>query len=71
MSAEPQHIPGIIEEYEGDARAIEEQLVQISWYMRGWSMDEMYNSTYSVRRAALKQIEDNIERVKTSGLALL
>jgi hypothetical protein len=60
-----------LKEYEQEAEALEEQLVQICWYMRGWSMHDAYNATPSIRKKALALIEKNIERTRESGIALL
>ena len=61
----------ILKEYEADAEALEEQLVQLCWYMRGWDLQTAYASTPSVRKKAMALIEKNIERTKESGLPLL
>lgn len=71
LSASADEIPLILKEYEHEAEALEEQLVQICWYMRGWSMEGAWASTPSVRKKAMALIEKNIERTKESGIALL
>jgi hypothetical protein len=64
-------IPTVLKEYEQEAEALEEQLVQICWYMRGWDMEAAYAITPSVRKKALSLIEKNIDRTRESGIALL
>lgn len=64
-------IPNVLKEYEQEAEALEEQLVQICWYMRGWDMQSAYMATPSIRKKALAMIEKNIDRTRESGIALL
>jgi hypothetical protein len=71
LSAEPAEIPLILKEYEQEAEALEDQLIHICWYMRGWDIHGAYASTPAIRKKAMAMIEKNIERTKETGLALL
>ena len=54
-----------------DARALEKQLIQIAFYMRGGvTLDQSYRLTNSQRRNALAFIEENIERTTKSGVMM-
>ena len=66
-----EEVPYILQEYVDDARAIEKQLVQITFYMRGGvDLDQAYRMTNTQRKYALKFIEENIERTNKSGIMM-
>ncbi len=55
-----------------DARAIEKQIFEICWYMRGGiSLTEAWQLSYDQRSTIMDIISANVERTKESGLALL
>ena len=61
----------VLQEYVDDARALEKQLIQIAFYMRGGCpLDQAYRLSNSQRRNTLKFIEENIERTNKSGVMM-
>ena len=71
MSA-PQEINEYIKSLHEESRAIKQQVFEICWYMRGGiTLAEAYTLSYDDRAYIHKLIEQNIERTKESGLALL
>lgn len=71
LGTPPEDIPYILQEYVDDARALEKQLIQIAFYMRGGCpLDQAYTLTNSQRKNALAFIEENIERTQKSGIMM-
>ena len=71
MGTSPEGVTEILQEYASDARAIEQTLVRITWYMRGGvNIDQAYRMTYRQRKYALRLIEENIERTSKSGIMM-
>jgi hypothetical protein len=59
----------IIRGYTEEARAIEKQLIHITFYMRGGiNLDQARRLTPYQRKWALEFIEENIERTNKSGV---
>lgn len=59
-----------LQTYVEDARALEEQLIQISFYMRGMPLNDAYRMSPSQRKKALKLIEENIDRTNKTGVMM-
>lgn len=58
-----------IKQYDDDTKAIKEELLKISWYMRGgMSYSESHLLTYDERQLVGKLIEENLQTTKDSGL---
>jgi hypothetical protein len=71
LGTPPEEIPYILQEYVDDARALEKQLIQIAFYMRGGCpLDQAYRLTNSQRKNSLAFIEENIERTQKSGIMM-
>jgi hypothetical protein len=61
----------MIGELEEEARALQKQLIQISFYMRGgMTIEQAYQISPNQRVDALSMIEDNIKRSHESGLVM-
>tara|TARA_B100002003_G_C13906653_1_gene441433 strand:+ start:319 stop:534 length:216 start_codon:yes stop_codon:yes gene_type:complete len=55
-----------------ELRDIEKQVFEICWYMRGGiSLTEAWSLSFDQRTTVMEIINSNIERTKSSGLALL
>ena len=55
-----------------ESGAIEKQVFEICWYMRGGiTLDQAWQLSYNQRSIVMDIIKDNVERTKESGLALL
>jgi hypothetical protein len=55
-----------------ESRDIEKQVFEICWYMRGGiSLTEAWSLSFDQRTTVMEIINSNIERTKSSGLALL
>lgn len=71
LSTAPEEIPLILQEYADEARAMEKNLVQITWFMRGGAdIDQVYMMTPNQRKWALQLIEENIERTNKTGVMM-
>lgn len=61
----------MLQEYYVDARAMEKNLVQITWFMRGGAnIEQVYLMTPNQRKWALELIEENIERTNKTGVMM-
>lgn len=61
----------MLQEYVDDAKALDEQVIQISFYMRGGApLDQAYMMSPHQRKRALKFIEENIERTNKTGVMM-
>jgi hypothetical protein len=61
-----------LESLHSDARAIEKQIFEICWYMRGGiTLTEAWQLSYDQRATISEIIASNIERTRESGMALL
>ena len=55
-----------------ETRALQKQVIEICWYMRGGiDIDQAWNLSFEEREIIMELIENNIERTKESGIALL
>ena len=55
-----------------ESRAIEKQVLEICWYMRGGvTLEQAWQLTYDQRATVMDIINKNIERTKESGIALM
>jgi hypothetical protein len=55
-----------------EARAIEKQIFEICWYMRGGvTLEQAWTLSYDQRATIMEIINSNVARTKESGLALL
>jgi hypothetical protein len=71
LGTPPEDVPMILQEYVDDARALENQLIQIAFYMRGGCpLDQAYKLTNRQRKNTLKFIEENIERTNKTGVMM-
>ena len=71
MGTPAEEVTEVLQEYASEARAIEQSLVRITWYMRGGvDIDQAYRMTYRQRKYAMKLIEENIERTSKSGIMM-
>jgi|TARA_B100001971_G_C17787675_1_gene332877 hypothetical protein len=60
------------QELESESRAIEKQIFEICWYMRGGvTLEEAWTLSFDQRSTIMDIINDNIERTKNSGIALM
>jgi hypothetical protein len=72
LSTSAEETPYLLQSYIDEARALEKQLVQITWYMRGGiPLDQAGMLSPTQRKHALALIDENIERTSKSGMALL
>lgn len=72
LATEAEQIPYVLQEYVSEARALENQLYDICWYMRGSiSREDAFRLSFRERQRILKLIEGNIERTNKTGLPLL
>lgn len=71
MYLAPEEVAPFLQTYVEDARALENQLTQIAFYMRGGApLDVAYQMTPKQRERALKFIEENIERTNKTGVMM-
>lgn len=70
LSLPADEIAVFLQTYVEDSRALEEQLVQISFYMRGMPLSDAYQMTPRQRKMALKLIEENIDRTNKTGVMM-
>ena len=71
LGTPPEDVPYVLQSYVDDARALEKQLIQITFYMRGGiTLEQAYRMTNSQRKYALGFIEENIERTNKSGVMM-
>jgi len=62
-------IPGYIDKLEKDAKALKEEAIKISWFMRGGiSYDDAMLMSQDERGMINKLIKENIETTKKTGL---
>lgn len=55
-----------------ESGAIEKQVFEICWYMRGGiNVEQAWLLSYNERSIIMDIVKDNVERTKESGLALL
>jgi hypothetical protein len=62
----------LIDNYDKEAKAIREDLIQICWYMRGSiSYEEAFFLTPEEKGIISKLIKDNMEAVEKTGLPFI
>jgi hypothetical protein len=62
----------VLQQYVDEARALTDQIIDITWYMRGgMGREEAWHLSHKERIKVLKLIEGNIERTNKTGLVLL
>jgi len=72
LSLDRQGILDLIEGYEKDSRAIKEEALRTTWYMRGGvSYDEAMAMGNQEREIVNKIIKENIENTKKARMPLL
>ena len=72
LSLAPEEIAHEIAAMKREAKAIHKMIFEIGWYMRGFiSYEEAWGLSPDSREIALKLINNNVERVKKTGLPLL
>ena len=65
-------IEHLIEGYEKESKALKEEALRFSWYMRGGlSYDDAMVLSYQEREIISDIIKDNIEVTKKSGLLFI
>jgi hypothetical protein len=72
LTSDESQIVEYFQELESESRAIEKQIFEICWYMRGGiTLEEAWTLSFDQRSTIMDIINDNIERTKTSGIALM
>lgn len=72
MKLNPDEIEEYLKEFSIDSRAIEKELIDICFYMRGSiDINQAYMLSYHQRKMIWERIEKNIEQTEKSGLALV
>ncbi len=72
MISDESQIVEYFQELESESRAIEKQIFEICWYMRGGvTLEEAWTLSFDQRSTIMDIINDNIERTKNSGIALM
>lgn len=62
----------MLQQFVDESRALTDQIIDITWYMRGGiGREEAWHLSYKERVKILKLIEGNIERTNKTGLPLL
>lgn len=65
-------IEGLINGYEKESKALKEEALRFSWYMRGGlSYDDAMMLSYQEREIISEIIKDNIEVTKKSGMLFI
>ena len=71
LATPPEEIASVLQEYVDETRAMEKNLVQITWFMRGGAdIEQVYSMTPNQRKWALALIEENIERTNKTGVMM-
>ena len=72
MNSSPDEIAEYFAELSFESRAIEKEVTDICWYMRGSiSWDQAWRLTNNHREAIIKRIKSNIETTEKTGLPLV
>lgn len=62
-------VEAVVKGYEKDTKALKEELLRISWFMRGGvSYNDSQMLTYEERELINKLVQHNLETTKESGL---
>ena len=63
-------IPGFIDKLEKESKALKEEAIKISWFMRGGiTYDDAMLMSQDEREIISKLIKDNMETTKKTGLS--
>lgn len=69
MNLDTEGIVKLINDYDRDSKAIKQELLKMSWFMRGGlSYDQAHLLTPDERLIISKIIEEHLETTKESGL---
>lgn len=69
MYLDRSQIESLITEFERDTKAIKQELLKLSWYMRGGlSYNDAFLLSIEERELISKLIEENLKITKDSGL---
>lgn len=69
MSLPVEKIPAFVDKLEKEAKALKEDALRLSWFMRGGlSYDDAMILSFDEREMINKLIKDNMETTKKSGL---
>ena len=69
MSLSNQEVEDLINKYERDSRAIKEEALKMTWFMRGGiSYEDAMMLSWREKEIIAKIIKDNMETTKESGL---
>lgn len=72
LYSSPEEIQIILNRMKKDTRAMEKEIYNICWYMRGGvTREEAWHLSYSERQTISSIIKRNVEATEKSGLALL
>ncbi len=72
MNSSPDEIVEYFAELSFESRAIEKEVTDICWYMRGSiSWDQAWRLSYRHREVIIKRIKDNIQTTEKTGLPLI
>ena len=72
MTLENSAIERLIDGYEKESKALKEEALRFSWYMRGGlSYDDAMMLSYQEREIISDIIKDNIEVTKKSGMLFI
>lgn len=72
LATPSQDIHKVLRKYEDEGNAIEKELYDICWYMRGSiTREDAFRLTRKERKHIKEIIDENIERTKKTGLPLL
>ena len=72
MNEDKSEVFKYLQQIQSEARDIEKQVFEICWYMRGGiSLTEAWTLSFDQRSTIMDIINANVERTKSSGLALL
>ena len=72
LHSAPEDVPVFLKSLEKDRDTLTKTILQILWYMRGGvTLEEAWRLDPKTRGFIVDLINENIERTKTSGLALL
>ena len=62
-------VDALVEKYDKETKSLKEELLRISWFMRGGvSYHDAQMLTFEERQLVAKLIEGNLETTKESGL---
>ena len=72
LTLSPPEIEGYVKQLEKESSAIKEELLKVTWYMRGGlDYEQALNLSYEERKLCQKIIKENIEFVKKTQLPIL